>query len=336
MRILIPDLFYADADVEREAAGADVDIDFCLWEPGVPTIIGPERWNAADALVLYEKYIIGPEIMAMLTQCRLVVRAGVGFDNVDIKGWGARGVPVCNVPDYGTMDVAEHAMGLMLALTRGIVSHDRNLKTDPIHEWNFKKPPLIRRLQGQKVGIIGLGRIGTALARRLRAFGAEVWFYDPYRPTGTELAMDLKRADTLEELVALSDIISMHTPLTAETRNMINKETLAHAKANLLLINTGRGECVHLDDLYESLKSNAIEGAALDVQWKEPPDPEHPLIKGWANREPWIDDRLIFTPHSAFYSPSSIVSLRRKSIEVAMSFLKHGRLKNCVNEPLIS
>ncbi len=335
MRILIPDLFYPDADIEQATAGSDVEIDFCLWQPGADNYIAPERWEAADALVLYEKILIDDEKMAMLKNCRLVVRAGVGFDNVDLKYWGGRGVPVCNVPDYGTMDVAEHAVALLLAFTRGIVSHDRNLKLDPVHEWNFKKPKQIRRLQDQKVGIIGLGRIGTAFAQRIRNFGVDVWFYDPYRPTGTELSLNLGRAETLEELMAGSDIVSIHTPLTEETRNIINKESLSHAKKNCLFINTGRGECVNLDDMYDALKNDVIEGAGLDVLWQEPPNPEHPLIKAWAAREAWIDDRLILTPHSAFYSPSSIVNLRRKSIEVAMSFLKHGKVKNLVNEQFL-
>ena len=332
MRILIPDLFYPEADVEQKVAGDGVEIDSFHWQPGKENYIAPERWEAADALVLYEKMLITPEIMAMLTNCKVVTRAGVGFDNVDLKGWGERGVPVCNVPDYGTMDVAEHAVSLALALTRGIVSHDRNLKLDPVHEWNFKKPPLIRRLQDRKVGIIGLGRIGTAFAQRIRAFGTDVWFYDPYRPTGTELSLNLGRARSLEELMEGSDIVSMHTPLTEETRNMINKESLSHAKPGSLFINTGRGETVHLDDMYEALRDNVIDGAGLDVLWEEPPNPEHPLIKAWAAREAWIDDRLIMTPHSAFYSPESIVSLRSKSIEVTMSYLRDNQIMNCVND----
>ncbi len=332
MRILIPDFFCADAEVEKAVAGGDLEIDYHRWRVEGDNTIAKERWAAADALVMYEAFRVDEEKMSWMKKCRLVVRAGVGYDNVDIKAWGARGIPVCNVPDYGTMDVAEHAVGLVLAITRGIVPHDRNLRRDPVREWTFDKPKQIRRLLGQKVGIIGLGRIGTAFAQRIRGFGVDVWFYDPYRPTGTELALGIGRAESLEELIAGSDIVSLHTPLTDETRGMIDRKALSHAKPNLIFITTARGECTNLDDIYQALRDNVIEAAGLDVLWREPPDPNHPLVKAWTAAEPWIEDRLVMTPHSAFYSPSSMLNLRRKGIEVVLSYLKHGRLKNCVNE----
>jgi lactate dehydrogenase-like 2-hydroxyacid dehydrogenase len=332
MRILIPDLGYPDADLEREVVGPDFEIDFYRWEPGIEAKITDDSWRQCHGLALYEKIPVTTEIMAKLDNIKVVVRAGVGFDNVDIKGFGAMGIPVCNVPDYGTMDVAEHAIGMMLGLTRGIVEHDARLHNDPIDEWMFHTPPIKRRILGLKFGVVGLGRIGTAAAMRAKGLGMDVWFYDPYLRPGIELGLGFGRANSLEELLAGSDVISHHTPLTEETRGMINAETLKSVKKGAILINTGRGETVKLDAVYEALKSGQLDGAALDVIEVEPPTCEEPLIKAWQNREPWLHGRVILTPHSAFHSPESIVTLRSKSVKTAADFLRDGNLYNCVNE----
>ncbi|MBL6929624.1 MAG: C-terminal binding protein [Rhodospirillales bacterium] len=332
MRILIPDLGYPDADLEREVAGSDVTVDFYKWEPGIEAQITDESWRSCNALVLYEKIPVTSEIMTRLDNIKVVVRAGVGFDNVDIQGFGAMGIPVCNVPDYGTMDVAEHAIGLMLGLTRGITEHDARLSSDPIGEWMFHTPPIKRRILGLTFGVIGLGRIGTAAAMRAKGIGMNVLFYDPYLRPGIELGLGFNRAETLEELMANSDVISHHTPLTEETRGMINAESLSHVKKGAILINTGRGETVKLDAVYDALKSGQLDGAGLDVIEVEPPTMEEPLVKAWKNKEDWIYGRVTMTPHSAFHSPESIVTLRSKSVKTAVDFLRDGTLKNCINE----
>ena len=334
-RIMIPDLGYPEADVECDQVGPDFVIDSFQWQPGVATDIADAAWRACHALVLYEKVIVTPEIMAILDNIRVVVRAGVGFDNVDRKGFGARAIPVCNVPDYGTMDVAEHAIGLILGLTRGIVEHHGRLMDDPVGEWMFHTPPLKRRLLGRRLGIVGLGRIGTATAMRARGFGLDVWFYDPYLRPGIELGLGFGRAFSLEELMAGSDIVSLHTPLTPETRGMIDAKALAWAKTGVILINTGRGETVVLDDLYEALRSGHVDGAGLDVQEVEPPPPGHPLIAAWCKHEAWIHGRLVLTPHAAFHSPESIDTLRRKSVKTAGDYLRDGTIINCVNEEFL-
>lgn len=335
MRILIPDLGYPDADLEREVADKDFTIDFYRWEPGIEAQITDESWRSCHALVLYEKIPVTPEIMTRLDNIKLVVRAGVGFDNVDLKGFGAMGIPVCNVPDYGTMDVAEHAIGMMLGLTRGIVEHNDRLREDPIGEWVFHTPPIKRRLLGRSFGVIGLGRIGTATAMRAKGLGLDVWFYDPYLRPGMELGLGFKRAFSLEELLSVSDVVTMHTPLTDETRGMLNGQTLASLKKGAILINTGRGETVVLDAVYDALKSGQLDGAGLDVLEQEPPSLDHPLIKAWRNKEPWVHGRVIFTPHSAFHSPESIVTLRQKSVRTAVEYLRDGNLINCVNEEFL-
>jgi len=335
MRVLIPDAVHIKPEVEKEIAAPDIEVEMFQWAPGVTTEIPDSAWQSCDGLVLFEKLRIDEVIAAKLERCRIIVRAGVGFDNVDLKGWGKRGIPVCNTPDYGTRDVADHAIGLLLALVRGIAYHDPRLRLDPIAEWKFATPPLMRRLWEQSFGVVGLGRIGLAVALRAKAFGMRVQFYDPYLPSGAELPLGFGRAETLNDLMASSDIVSLHVPLTPETRNMINRDSLAAAKPDLILINNARGEVVDLDDLYQALKEGRVKGAGLDVLPIEPPDLRHPLVVAWREREPWLDGRLILTPHAAFFSPSSIIDLRSKAMRTCADFLRAGKIRNCVNKEFL-
>ena len=160
--------------------------------------------------------------------------------------------------------------------------------------------------------------------------------FDPYLPNGFDLATGYERVESLAKLAATSDVLSIHAPLTEETRGMIDAACLAAAKRGLVLVNTARGPIVDLDALTDALRSGKVAGAALDVLPKEPADAAHPLIRAWRDREPWIDGRLILTPHAAFYSPSALIDLRRKSVEVAVTYLKEGRLTNCVNREFLA
>jgi D-3-phosphoglycerate dehydrogenase len=261
--------------------------------------------------------------------CRIAVRAGVGFDNLDLEGFGRLGVPACNVPDYGVTEVADHALALMLALARGTATYDEALRVEGA--WKFTRAPLVRRLRGARFGIVGLGRIGLAAARRAAAFDMHVDFFDPYLSNGVELSVGYERVHRLGDLMAASDFVSIHAPLNDETRGIVNAAALAAAKPGLILINTARGPIVDIDALADALRDGQIAGAALDVLPTEPADSSHPLIRAWKDREKWLDGRLMLTPHAAFYSPASMVDLRVKSIEVVLAFLREGRLTNCVN-----
>ncbi len=268
--------------------------------------------------------------------CKIIVRMGVGYDNIDSAAWGARGVPVCNVPDYGTSEVADHAVSLMLTLARGTHYYATRLAADPVGNWGWAPgAPLMRRLRGQTFGIVGLGRIGMAAARRARGFDMEIVFYDPHLPNGVELGVGYKRVRSMQALMEISDTISLHAPLSNETRHIINAETLSHAKDNLILVNTARGPLVDIDALHDALRTNRIAGAALDVLPSEPPVPLHPLFAALQGAEPWIKDRLILTPHAAFFSPPANIDIRRKAAEVVLYYLRDGNLTNCVNGHLL-
>lgn len=336
MRILCANWYDTtdDAQLERRLF-PDIDFVVARCPEGGQSPLPEAIRRDADAVINYSPTADLAEKPDAFPKCRVLVRAGVGFDNADLKGWGARGVPVCNAPDYGTTEVADHALALMLALRRGTATYDANVLSDPLAGWNYRTAPLVARLKGATFGIVGLGRIGLAAARRAAAFDMRVVFYDPYLPTGADLATGYDRVHSLAALMATSDAVSIHAPLSPETRGMVNGVAFAAAKPGLVLVNTARGPIVDLDALTEALRSGKIGGAALDVLPKEPADPDHPLIRAWRARETWIDGRLVLTPHAAFYSPASLEDLRRKAVEVVVAYLDEGRLTNCVNREFL-
>ncbi|MCP5151681.1 MAG: C-terminal binding protein [Ectothiorhodospiraceae bacterium] len=332
MRILITDRnFEGDIDVEREAAPPGTQIE--LFPDG--NAVTEEAWREAEAVITFRFTPAVTARMADMKRCRIIVRGGVGFDGLDLAGFGARGIPICNVPDYGTTEVADHAIALMLALRRGITSYHDRMREDPRTHWHHRHGRVVERLRGARFGVVGLGRIGLAAARRAAAFDQEVVFYDPHVPPGTELATGLARAATLAELLGSCDAVSLHTPLSDETRNLINRETLAQMKPGAVLVNTSRGPVVDIDAVHHALREGHLAGAALDVLPTEPPPTDHPLIKAYMAREDWIDGRLIITPHSAFFSVPGQRDLRRKAVETIVAYLQDGTLRNCVNADVL-
>jgi lactate dehydrogenase-like 2-hydroxyacid dehydrogenase len=326
MRILKANTYAPDTPL-YQAFGPDVVFDIHRDASEPPSL---ERCRAADAVINCAATLPIGVGVEHFDRCKIAVREGVGYDTMDLAGWGARGVPVCNVPDYGTTEVADHALALLLALTRGTGSYQDAVR-DRADGWRYDAAPLMRRLRGQTFAVLGLGRIGLATARRAAGFDMNVIFYDPYLPNGAELAAGYERVRRLEDIVARADILSIHTPLNDETRGLVGPALLAKAKPELIVINTARGPIVDLDALGDALKAGRIAGAGLDVLPKEPADADHPLIKAYRAREPWTDGRLVLSPHAAFYSPSALQDMQRKAIEVIVTYLREGVLMNCVN-----
>ena len=324
-RILWPAMRWpGDRHIEAESVGEN-QAEFCERFSEVTD----EQWANCDAIVTVND--IPAEYRSKLQRCRIVVTPKVGFDNIDTKAWANLGIPVCNVPDYGTQEVADHALALMMSLMKGITFHTRELKKDPRGLWRPALNPFGKRLSACVFAVVGLGRIGTAAALRAKALGMDVVMYDPYRENGAELSVGIRRAHSLEEIFGQADVASLHLPLSSETEKLINAKAFAAAKPGLILINTARGPIIDLDDLYTALKNEQIQACGLDVLPEEPADPDHPLIKAWAADEEWIDHRLLLTPHSAFFTPESVYDMRFKGGEVAVNYLREGRLNNCVN-----
>jgi lactate dehydrogenase-like 2-hydroxyacid dehydrogenase len=220
-----------------------------------------------DAVVVWHEMRIDRTFLAALKRCRIIVRAGVGFDHISLEAAAELGLPVCNTPDYGTSEVADHAIALMLALKRGIVSYHQNLVSNPTTGFNYSLAPLVRRLRGGVFGVAGLGRIGIATALRAKAFGMSVVAFDPLASRGTEIAVGVQRVESLDELLAASDVVSLHCPLNTETRGMINEEALKKMKRDAILINTARGGLVDIAALIAAIRWRSSTTTAGKAWW---------------------------------------------------------------------
>jgi C-terminal binding protein len=271
------------------------------------------------------------EQMARFPRLRVVVRMGVGYDRIDRAEAARRGITVCNCPDYGTTEVADHAVALAMTLRRGVLLHHEAQRRTPA-AWRPIDDPLVRRLSSLTVGIVGLGRIGTAAALRFKVFGCRVVFFDPYLANGVDLALGLSRAATLADLLQQSDILSLHVPLTRETRGMIGADQIALLPQSAVIVNTARGPVLDLAAVEAGLRSGRLAGAGLDVIPIEPPvEPVPELLRAYRASESWLEGRLVLTPHSAFASPEAYEDIKCKSAETMRSVLIDNKPQNVIS-----
>ncbi|MEQ8586409.1 MAG: C-terminal binding protein [Thalassobaculaceae bacterium] len=332
--VLTPDAQHDDDHrVEREVAGGDVE--FIHYTTADASDIPDETWERIDALLVWHVLPIDQRVLSRLKNCRIIVRCGVGFDHIDLAAAGAAGIPVSNCPDYGTNEVADHAIAMMLTFTRGLTAYHRTMTADPVgnYHWKHGEP---RRIRHKTFGVVGFGRIGTAALLRAKAFGMHIVGYDKYAPRGQEIALEIERVESLEEVLERADVLSLHTPLTDETRGMIDAAALKRMKSDAILINTARGPIVDTAALLEALRNDEIAAAGLDVLPVEPASLDDPLVKAFAEQPDWLKDRLILTPHAAFNSEAGRYDARANSTRTMMRYLETGELWNCVNGPYLT
>ena len=324
--ILIPDAVFEDDHAIERAEVAPLAL--LVRRAKTAGDVADEEWAAADAVIAYHRMTYDAALCAKLARCRIMVRAGVGYDNIDLPSFAARGIPVCNVPDYGIGEVADHTIALLLALVRGVVEFHRGIAADPVRGWDWRRwPRPVRRLKGQRLLIVGFGRVGAAVSRRAAALDLAITCYDPLRQHTEGVA----RADDLDAALANADLVSLHAALPAGAGPLIDRRRLAVMPRGAILINTARGGLVDLEALGDALRADHIAAAALDVLPGEPPDPAHPLIAALAADETWLRGRLILTPHTAFLSREAITEMRRKAAATAAAYLRDGTLVNRVN-----
>ncbi|MDP6070668.1 MAG: C-terminal binding protein [SAR202 cluster bacterium] len=280
-----------------------------------------EQTQGADALIVVEAPITR-KVLESLTQCKAILRTGVGFDCIDVDAATDNGIAVINVPDLWTREVANHAITLLLAANRKIVGLDGDVRAD---RWTPTITPPVGPLHTETVGVVGLGRIGSAFARRITGFEVELVAHDPYI-SDAEFDAVGARSVSLDELLAISDYISVHTPLNDETYHLINEEALRKMKPTAHLINTSRGPVVDEQALIKALQEGWIVGAGLDVLEKEPPDADNPLLKM---------NNVTVTPHAAHYSDLSMaLRPRRYGLEIA-AVLDERKPMNLVNPQVL-
>ena len=316
-RVLFTDLPWGDAEIERAAlskVGADV-----VEAPNGEEATLVELARDATAIATCWAQVTA-RVIQSAPRCRLVARMGIGLDNIAIPAATQRGIPVTNVPDYCVEEVAEHALALLLALARNVAFFHLRTKHG---EYDLQAAPPMRRLSTQTLGLFGLGRTGQAVARKARGLGLNVV---AHTASGNDYGAGCEMV-SFDELLARSDYLSLHAPLTDQTRHLLNDAAFARMKPSACLINTSRGALVDEQALYRALQSGRLAGAGLDVFEREPADLALPLYR---------DERVIVTPHAAFVSVESLIELRHRVCEQIAAALAGRRPHNVVNPDIYS
>ena len=282
----------------------------------------------ADAMCVSTREAVTRRVLENLPRTKVISRYGVGLDNVDLDAAADCGIVVTHYPGYCTSEVADHAMAMILGLNRRIVEQDRSLREGA---WNRFGPSTRHILKGpieplreQTLGIVGYGRIGQSVAERARPFGLRILASDPYQEPAVMEAHGVE-AVGLDELLARADIVTLHCPLTPETRGIVGAAQLERMKPTAVLVNTARGPLVDLPALVAALEAGRIAGAALDVVYPEPLPADSPL---------YSMENVILTPHSAYYSEKSVELVRRETLLEAIQVLR-GRRPRTVANPAV-
>ena len=300
-RAVITDADYPDVAQERavlRAIGAELIREHLTAENDLI------RALAGADVVLNQFSQITARVIDSLDRCRGIVRYGVGYDTVDVAAATRRGIYVCNVPDYGTDEVSDHAITLLLAISRKLIPLAQGVQRGV---WSVEPARPVGRLRGRTLGIVGLGRIGAMTAAKAQAFGIRVIAYDPLRPMHYFAERNVGRA-ALDDLLQTADYVSLHAPLSDATRHLIDARALGLMKPTAFLVNTARGGLVDGAALAEALRNGQIAGAAIDVTEVEPIPPDSPLLGL---------EHCIVTPHAAWYSDESAAALQRLAGEEA-------------------
>jgi D-3-phosphoglycerate dehydrogenase len=312
--VIHTDPLHSDFSAEREelsAVGAEFRTALCRTEEEVAAVCK----DADGLIVTYAK--VGRMALAAMPRLRIIVRTGVGYDTLDVPAASERKVMVANVPDYCVGEVADHTMALLLSWWRRIGELDQQVRTKG---WGLPVKPVLR-LEGRTIGLLGLGRMGQAVAVRARGFGLRLLAWDPYVPQAVFASLGVQPA-SLEDLCRASDILSIHSPLTHETQGIISDKTLRLMKPTAVVVNTARGGLINTDDLVVAIREGRIAGAALDVVELEPLPLDHPIRSL---------PRVLLTPHAAWYSESSEPELRRRAARIVAQGLKGERPASLLN-----
>jgi D-3-phosphoglycerate dehydrogenase len=291
-KVVVTDQVFPSIEIER-AVLASVGADLFVAD-GTPEGVAH---SSADADALLNTFFpIDGGLIRRLSRCRVIARYGIGLDNIDLAAARAAGITVTHVPDYCLEEVASHALAMILSLVRRLPQADDGVRRG---QWGIGGIGPIRRFSTLTIGLVGLGRIARELARSASALGAHMIAHDPY----VAPASDLPPLVPLDDLARQSDVISIHAPLTPETRGLFNSDLIRQMKPGAILVNTSRGPLVVLSDLTDALRRGHLGGAGLDVFEHEPPDP------GSIHDVP----NLIVSPHMAYYSEDSLKESQRKA-----------------------
>ena len=315
MKVVLTDYEYKSVETERgiiEGAGHTLYTFQKKTEEELLSVV-----KDADA-VITQYADINERVIAAMERCRVIVRYGIGFNNVDVYAAAKKGIYVCNVPDYGVEEVSDHAVMLMLALAKKLPVYSHAVKNG---DWGYTSVIPLRRFCTSTVGLIGFGRIPQLVAKKLSGWGVRLLAYDPWGSPDAAAALNTTLTD-LETIWREADFISVHGPLTKDTQGMIDLAAMKKMKNTAFLINTARGGVIREDDLLTALQTGQIAGAGLDVFEKEPLDRDDPLLNL---------PQVLVTPHSAWYSETAIAALQQKAAEEVVNVLGGNAPLHCVN-----
>ena len=311
--VLVPDNIHQKAiDILQASEGISVSAPSKLEREALLEAVAD-----AHALIIRSGVAADAELIGKAPALRAIARAGVGVDNVDLAAATAQGIVVMNTPGGNTISTAEHAFGLMIALSRHIAPGHQSLAEG---RWDRKAFSGVE-LKGKTLGIVGLGRIGQAIATRAQAFEMQVIAHDPYLPPAIADAINVPLL-ALEAVYARADYLTLHTLVTDETRGMINTKTIATMKDGVRIINAARGALINSADLAAALSSGKVAGAALDVYETEPPPADHPLIGA---------PKVLHTPHLAASTADAQVTVAVEAAQLVVDFLLEGKVANMCN-----
>jgi D-3-phosphoglycerate dehydrogenase len=318
VKVVITDCDHDGVAPERRVlgeAGLEVELADCR----TPADVAAAARDADGIITQYAP--VDADALASLRRCRVVVRYGVGVDSVDVRAATRHGMWVANVPDYGTEEVADHAVALLLCCLRGIAQLDRDVRAG---EWDVNAVRPLHRLSTLAVGVVGLGRIGATFARKVLGLGVRVLGHDPsgVRPALRDAGL---REVSLDELLGAADAVSLHLPLSEATHHLLDARALGRMKPTAYLVNTSRGPLVDQAALRDALDAGRLAGAALDVLETEPPDAGDPLL---------AHPRVVLTPHAAWYSEESYEALKTEAAQEVVRVLSGGRPRSPVNDPV--
>jgi D-3-phosphoglycerate dehydrogenase / 2-oxoglutarate reductase len=321
LRVLLTDYAWADLEIERRI----------LQEAGAELVVAQEKDAqtlarlAADCDAIMTNWAQVPEsVIAAAPRCKIIARLGIGLDNIDVAAATRRGIVVTNVPDYCVIEVAEHALALLLSLSRKVAFYHHETKSG---RYNLQAGPMLRRIEGQTLGIVGLGNIGRRLTEKAIGLKLKVLATGRSRKAPTYLPPGVEWCD-LDRLLQQSDYISLHVPLTPETKHMIGAAQLQRMKPSAYIVNTARGGLIDHAALFAALQAGRLAGAALDVQDPEPP-PDLSV-------PPWSHPLVIVTPHAAFTSAESLENLRSRTARQVAARLQGSVPESVVNPEVLS
>lgn len=314
-KVVVTDYEYPDLDQERkvfDAIGVEFVAGQCKDEDAVIAL-------ARDADALLNQYAkLTPKVIEALENCKIIIRYGIGVDNINVPAATKAGIMVCNVPTYGIHEVSDHVVGLFFSSIRKIPAMSETVKKG---RWDCNLGRPIYRIHGKTLGLAGFGNIARMVAQKLAPWNLKVLGYDPFISESVFKSHGVEKT-SFEQLLKESDFVSAHVPHTAETFHMFSYERFKQMKRGAIFINTARGPLVDEDGLYRALQEGWLAGAALDVMEKEPPDPDHPLLSL---------PNVIITPHMAWYSEESAVDLQRMAAEEVARVLRGEEPLWCLN-----